>query len=1198
LLSVSDIANSQLTLTELNIIDYKAVFGEIAMLSNGISRTARHFILLCLSFLLISCDQGSGPDAVPDVPPSSESLTLVWADEFDTDGPPDVRSWTMETGYGDNGWGNNEWQLYTSDTTSENNNARVENGDLIITARCSGTQAECANGATADKSGLITSARLISENKFDVKYGNIQARIKPPPGKGTWPAFWMLGTIISNLNWPAAGEIDIMEMHQFFSNDRTTHFTVHYCDESLLPATDRNTVNDCFVNGGRVFDSRFLEFDLPLTSDYHIFELDWDQERIIGKIDGVTYYSRPIDPETEEEFLRSFFLLLNVAVGGDLGGPASVDTTWPQEMRVDWVRVYKKDVASAGLLEVVPEDPTQPLPFQRTINSAEFGGDSVVTDLTSTAVPPLFGDTVIEFDYRTGNTFFSGAAFNFLNVDLRNFNVFEFSLDRSLFTALEDIGVEISDERFDGGAVGRVNVPLSNYEPVSSEGNWDTYQIPMSDFNGVDLENVVNVGFWSPVDNSSPPRLVAGKLYADGIKFKREECTTQASVAFDSDFYNPETNVASVTINDICNASRTAVVKVESDTGAIGVGVKLDATGAGTSNFNLAKPNSVCSTDDTLQILKLSADNIPLTATYSRTDIITDGGIQTVTFTDVAGIDENAPGTSIIGEKKYFYATDPNQALTFLPDNDFQISPFGSNSTFDGAFPDSTFNPSFAVTSGPGYGGANAIAQLIFFDGGGDPPVYPGFAGFAEGAETFNFKIKNLPSNNLVTVGLGVLDELVDNYPVDVTTSEYSTFIGDGWYDVRLPMSLFPNDANYDYIIWDAGIGTPEEFTFLITDIFLQDAASTLPAECEEEEGPVDPPVEPESLAIGLYSETNTDPVIAYDRIINSVEFGGNSTVSDENSTTVTPFDGSVSLELDFQDDANPATTFGGAIFDIATAGIADVSEYVTLKFAIDTSGMGSYQDLVIQPEDGSDPVDSVFLSAYPAVNNVGNWSVHEIPLSAFPNEDFSNLTQLGFWNASSSVGLVTLTYGQIYLDDIHFSKLGLSAGLFAEEKTNPVIAYGGIINAADFGGNPTVADESSVAVTPFEGSVSLEIDFQDDANPGTTFGGAIFDVGGGNVSSYSTLRFAIDTSAMASFADIVIQPEDGSVPVESVFLSAYPPVRTVGNWSIHEIPLSAFPNLDKSNLTLLGFWNASSSLGSVNLTYGKIYLDDIRFYE
>jgi hypothetical protein len=333
--------------------------------------------------------------------------------------------------------------------------------------------------------------------------------------------------------------------------------------------------------------------------------------------------------------------------------------------------------------------------------------------------------------------------------------------------------------------------------------------------------------------------------------------------------------------------------------------------------------------------------------------------------------------------------------------------------------------------------------------------------------------------------------------------------------------------------------------------------------------------------------------VLAYTGIINAADFGGNQTIADENSTTVTPFDGSVSLEVDFQ---NTGSTYGGAIFDF---GGGDVSEYVTLKFAIDTSAMGSFADLVIQPEDGSGPVENVFLSAYPAVSTSGNWSVHEIPLSAFPNLDTSNLTLLGFWNASSTEGSVTLTYGQIYLDDIHFTKVPASGppttkiGLYSETTLSPTIAYSGIINAADFGGNQTIADENSTVVTPFDGTVSLEVDFQ---NTGSTYGGAIFDIGGADISAYNTLIFAIDTSAMGSYADLVIQPEDGSAPVESIFLSAYPPVSTSGNWSVHEIPLSAFPNLDKSNLTLLGFWNASSSVGSVTLTYGKLYLDDIHF--
>jgi hypothetical protein len=187
-----------------------------------------------------------------------------------------------------------------------------------------------------------------------------------------------------------------------------------------------------------------------------------------------------------------------------------------------------------------------------------------------------------------------------------------------------------------------------------------------------------------------------------------------------------------------------------------------------------------------------------------------------------------------------------------------------------------------------------------------------------------------------------------------------------------------------------------------------------------------------------------------------------------------------------------------------------------------------------------------------------------------------------------------------LYLDDIHFSKLPPAApawiGLYSETNTDPVVTYDRIINAGvDFGGNQTVPDESSMVVAPYDGVVSLEADFQDS---GQSYGGIIFEFQGGrDIDQYLRLRFAIDTSLMPSYADIVIQPEDGSDPVESVFLSAYPPVSTSGNWSVHEIPLSAFPNLDKTNLTLLGFWNASQTEGAtIPLAFGQLYFDDIHF--
>jgi hypothetical protein len=472
---------------------------------------------------------------------------------------------------------------------------------------------------------------------------------------------------------------------------------------------------------------------------------------------------------------------------------------------------------------------------------------------------------------------------------------------------------------------------------------------------------------------------------------------------------------------------------------------------------------------------------------------------------------------------------------------------------------------------------------------GGD--AYPAFTGFAESAETINFKIKDLPANNEIKVEFGVLGGASTVLAVDVTTSPYSTSIGNGWYEVSIPMTEFPNASTYNFMAFTAGLGTSDVFTFLITDIYLQDSVGNLPAECDNVI--IDPIV---GETIGVYSETNTDPILTYDRIINASEFGGNQTVPDENSTAVTPpFDGVVSLEADFQDSG---AFYGGIIFEFQ--GGRSIDDFITLKFAINTTQMPSFADIVIQPEDGSDPVETVYLSSYTPTSINGDWSVYEIPLSAFPNLDKANLTLLGFWNASQAQGATTpLAFGKLYFDDIHFSKLAPSApakiGLYSETTTNPVVTYDRIINASEFGGNQTVPDENSTAVTPFDGAVSLEADFQDS---GADYGGIIFEFQGGrDIDEYLRLKFAINTTQMPLFADIVIQPEDGSDPVEIVYLSSYTPTSINGDWSVYEIPLSAFPNLDKANLTLLGFWNASQAVGATTpLAFGQLYFDDIHF--
>ena len=133
------------------------------------------FAILALSFVSVGCGDGDGPTPVVDpTPPAAEVFTLVWADEFDVDGPPNVKNWRMETGYGENndGWGNDEWQLYTDDTSSPNNNVRVEAGNLVITARCSKADtapAECNDGAFAARTDIITSARINTKDKLEIK---------------------------------------------------------------------------------------------------------------------------------------------------------------------------------------------------------------------------------------------------------------------------------------------------------------------------------------------------------------------------------------------------------------------------------------------------------------------------------------------------------------------------------------------------------------------------------------------------------------------------------------------------------------------------------------------------------------------------------------------------------------------------------------------------------------------------------------------------------------------------------------------------------------------------------------------------------------------------------------------------------------------------------------------------------------------
>jgi beta-glucanase (GH16 family) len=262
----------------------------------------------------------TGPAGGGTTPPAFP--TLVWSDEFNGTAL-DTSKWSYEVGYGNNGWGNDEWQLYTTDS----GNISVAGGNLVISAQCA-TPPACGR-----RDGTITSAKINTLNNFNFRFGRIEARIQPAVGIGAWPAFWMLGANFPFVGWPEAGEIDILEVFNNGSNNRTAHFTMHWCDESL-------GVGCVFPDGYRL-STNFRDTGSSLGSAFHIFEAEWDANGITGKVDGAPYFTSFIQPATMEEFLEDFYMILNVAIGGNLGGAPDNTTVWPQTMLVDYVRVYQ-----------------------------------------------------------------------------------------------------------------------------------------------------------------------------------------------------------------------------------------------------------------------------------------------------------------------------------------------------------------------------------------------------------------------------------------------------------------------------------------------------------------------------------------------------------------------------------------------------------------------------------------------------------------------------------------------------------------------------------------------------------------------------------------------------------------------------------------------------------------------------------------
>lgn len=280
-------------------------------------------LLLFTGVILISCKEKN-----KERNDSSENTDyqLVWEDNFDYSGEPDPKNWQFETGF----IRNREEQLYTDSSK----NARVENGNLILETHKESLSnpgfisKEEDNWRKNRDSAKYSSASITTKGLAEWKYGKFEIKAKLPEGRGLWPAIWMLGENRDSVGWPECGEIDIME-HVGFERD-SVFGTIHTEAYNHMKGTQK---------GKKIF------IENPY-SEYHIYAMEWTPEKIDFLLDGEIYNHIENEHKTVDEwpFDQKFYLKINIAVGGGLGGKKGInDSIFPQKMLVDYVKVYQKN---------------------------------------------------------------------------------------------------------------------------------------------------------------------------------------------------------------------------------------------------------------------------------------------------------------------------------------------------------------------------------------------------------------------------------------------------------------------------------------------------------------------------------------------------------------------------------------------------------------------------------------------------------------------------------------------------------------------------------------------------------------------------------------------------------------------------------------------------------------------------------------
>ena len=740
--------------------------------------------------------------------------------------------------------------------------------------------------------------------------------------------------------------------------------------------------------------------------------------------------------------------------------------------------------------------------------------------------------------------------------DISTYETLKFGINTTAASGLMDLEVKIEDN-----ASATASVFLSNYTPTpGAVAGWVLYDIPLSAFTGIDKTRMISLGFYnasSDVTGSpSYPTLLAATLYFDDVHFAKAdtaltgilvdsaiegvnfETATQLGITnVDGEFLYLDGETITFSVGDIALGKVLGAPIITS----VELTGSADPTEQAAIN-QLVFLQSIDEDEDPANGITISAAT-QAAAAGQALDFTLDSAAFTTAVTAVVNV--IAPGNTVISE-------------TTALDNFYQTYvDLGGTDTFAWPFPGYPVYP--AVLSA-----ANTTIDVSL-----DSVIADGLT-----SSTITVQAKDTNDNNIAvsagtvllsTTGSATLSAVTDN-----NNGTYTATVTNTVAEVVTITGTIAGDAITDNAV----------VTFTPSNV-------------------------PETL--GVYSETHTDPVLAYSSIINAADFGGNTTTPNEFSTAVAPLDGNVVLQALF---LNSGKTYGGIIFDFTTSTGGGTNLLTNGGFeSPDASGgdiycstgwtcfnPGSYTNNTAGPSFG--PVShetpgSQSLKQY----GVDGGAYQEVPVT--PGETYTASVWAMNWQGDplNNLGILQMTFR-----DAGGNQLGAAFENFVDPVDDGTNIYLPVQDGADIS-DWTQVTASGVAPA---GAVSARLLLLHVLTPPAPAGGTVrwddasitgtgSTVSGGDVSNYETLKFGIDTSGIGTFADLKVQLEDGTV-TPGVFLSAYTPTVSA-NWKIYEIPLSDFTGLDKSNLTYLGFWNASSVAGAESpLVFGPLYFDDIHF--